>query len=68
MNWFLLNMPLAAAFFGAWVGIPIWLVFKHPDRGLGRPAKQRAQNHQVCSAQPQSALAAEPGKPLAGVA
>lgn len=30
MNWFLLNMPLAAAFFGAWVGIPLWLTFKHP--------------------------------------
>ena len=29
MNWFLLNMPLAAAFFGAWVGIPLWLTFKH---------------------------------------
>ena len=30
MNWFLLNMPLAAAFFGAWVAIPLWLTFKHP--------------------------------------
>jgi hypothetical protein len=30
MMWFLLNMPLAAAFFGAWVGIPLWLTFKHP--------------------------------------
>ena len=33
MYWFWLNMPLAAAFFAAWVAIPIWLVFKHPDRG-----------------------------------
>jgi len=33
MNWFLLNMPLAAAFFGAWVGIPLWLTFKRqPSR------------------------------------
>ena len=30
MNWFLLNMPLAAAFFGSWAGIPLWLTFKHP--------------------------------------
>jgi hypothetical protein len=29
MNWFLLNVPLAAAFFGASVGIPLWLTFKH---------------------------------------
>jgi hypothetical protein len=37
MHWFLLNMPLAAAFFGAWVGIPLWLAFHHPasEPGLG---------------------------------
>ena len=33
MNWFMLNMPLAAAFVGAWVGIPFWMVIKHPDTG-----------------------------------
>lgn len=33
MVWFLLNMPLAAAFLAAWVGVPLWLVLKHPDRG-----------------------------------
>jgi hypothetical protein len=31
MIWFWLNMPLAAVFFAAWVGIPLWLVFKHRD-------------------------------------
>jgi len=31
MTWFWLNMPLAAAFFAAWVAVPLWLVFKHPD-------------------------------------
>ena len=35
MNWLLLNMPLAAAFFGAWVGIPLWLTFKHPASRAG---------------------------------
>ena len=35
MHWFLLNMPLAAAFFGAWVGIPLWLAFHHPASGPG---------------------------------
>jgi hypothetical protein len=33
MYWFWLNLPLAAAFFTGWVGIPLWLVFKHPDAG-----------------------------------
>jgi hypothetical protein len=28
-------MPLAAAFFAAWVGIPLWMTFKHPGT---RPA------------------------------
>ena len=31
MIWFWFNMPLAAVFFAAWVGIPLWLVFKRPD-------------------------------------
>jgi hypothetical protein len=33
MHWFWLNMPFAAAFVAAWAGIPLWLVFKHPDAG-----------------------------------
>lgn len=33
MSWFWMNIPLAAAFFAAWVGIPLWLVIKHPDTG-----------------------------------
>ena len=31
MIWFVLNIPLAVAFFAALVGIPLWLVIKHPD-------------------------------------
>jgi hypothetical protein len=31
MFWFWLNIPLAAAFFGAWYGIPMWKILKHPD-------------------------------------
>jgi hypothetical protein len=43
MYWFWLNIPLAAAFAAAWMGIPLWLVLKHPDAGPhaaagGRPA------------------------------
>jgi hypothetical protein len=30
MYWFWLNMPLAAVFFGAWYGIPMWLVLSAP--------------------------------------
>jgi hypothetical protein len=32
MTWLLLNIPLAVLFFALWVGIPMWLVLKHPDR------------------------------------
>ena len=33
MTWLLLNIPLMIAFFALWVGIPVWLVRKHPDTG-----------------------------------
>ena len=68
MNWFLLNLPLAAAFIGAWVGIPMWLVLKHPDQGPGPLANQVTRHHQVPPAEPHPALAAQPSKHLAGVA
>ncbi|MGH3152256.1 MAG: hypothetical protein ACRDOB_16230 [Streptosporangiaceae bacterium] len=32
MTWLLLNIPLTVVFFALWVGIPVWLVLKHPDR------------------------------------
>jgi hypothetical protein len=31
MTWILLNIPLMVLFFALWVGIPLWLVRKHPD-------------------------------------
>jgi hypothetical protein len=40
MIWFWLNMPLAAVFFSAWVGIPLWLVFKHADHAAPPAAVQ----------------------------
>jgi hypothetical protein len=44
MVWFWLNMPLAAAFFAAWVAIPMWLVFKRSDRGsVQLPLQARTQ-------------------------
>ena len=62
------NVPLAAAFFAAWVGIPMWLVFKHPDRGPGQPVTQAAQDHQIRSAKPQKVVAALPSRQLTDVA
>jgi hypothetical protein len=32
MTWLLLNIPLMALFAALWVGVPMWLVLKHPDR------------------------------------
>jgi hypothetical protein len=37
MGWFWLNMPLAALFFAAWSGIPLWMVLRRPGR-RGEPA------------------------------
>lgn len=31
MSWFWINIPLMAMFFIAMTGIPLWLVFRHPD-------------------------------------
>jgi hypothetical protein len=33
MSWFWLNIPLCAAFFAAVVGIPLWMVLRHPNWG-----------------------------------
>jgi hypothetical protein len=32
-TWFWLNIPIGAVLFVAMVGIPLWLVIKHPDTG-----------------------------------
>ncbi len=42
MTWFWLNMPLAAAFFAAWVGVPLWLVLKHQDHAAKPVTAQAA--------------------------
>ena len=33
MVWLLMNIPLAAACFAAWFGIPLWMVLRHPNWG-----------------------------------
>jgi hypothetical protein len=30
-----LNIPLMILAFGVWVGVPLWLVLRHPDRHPG---------------------------------
>ncbi|HYB85848.1 MAG TPA: hypothetical protein VEC76_03290 [Streptosporangiaceae bacterium] len=62
MFWFWLNMPLAAVFFGAWYGIPMWLIHKRP--GWGSAPVER---HQAAPAGPQTAVAAQYGERLVGV-
>jgi hypothetical protein len=54
MIWFMLNIPLAVAFFGAWVGIPLWLVIKHPDT-----APDHSEAHAYLAAKAAQAAAAE---------
>jgi hypothetical protein len=56
MSWFWMNIPLAAAFFGVWVGVPLWLILKHPDRGSA-PVAVPAQAHQAAPVEPQIAVA-----------
>jgi hypothetical protein len=45
-----INIPLAMIFVALWVAIPLWMIFKHPDRGPETarsvrtvPAYRRAQ-------------------------
>jgi hypothetical protein len=33
MSWFWMNMPLAAVFFAAWCGIPLYVVLRQPTWG-----------------------------------
>ncbi len=60
MNWFWMNVPLDAIFFAAWAGIPLWLVFRHPDTGPG----QRAANLEI-EVEASVALDAEPAYAVA---
>jgi hypothetical protein len=41
MTSLLFNIPLMVLFFALWVGIPAWLVIRHPDTGP-QPAQPAA--------------------------
>ena len=44
-----INIPLMALFFALWVGVPMWMIFKRPDRDPREtrtiPAYLRKQRH-----------------------
>ena len=44
-----INIPFMVLFFGLWVGIPMWMIFKRPDRAPREsravPQAQRAYEH-----------------------
>src|SRR5579875_1492782 len=40
--WVWLNLPLAAAFFATWVGVPLWLVTRRPETRAPAAAGARA--------------------------
>ena len=58
MNWFWLNIPLDAVFFLAMTGIPLWLVFKHPDTG---PAPRGSVRAEAATPRPASLAAPSQG-------
>jgi hypothetical protein len=43
VNWLWMNLPLMAVFFMAMTGIPLWLVFRHPDRHPGLAEQNQAR-------------------------
>jgi len=48
MTWLLINLLLAALFFAIWVGVPLWLVLKHPDQDARpRAASGPARSHRA---------------------
>jgi hypothetical protein len=48
MSWFWMNMPLAAVFFAAWCGIPLYMVLRHPTWG-----PQAADSDEQAAVEPQ---------------
>jgi hypothetical protein len=62
MNWFWINMPLAAVFFLAITGIPLWLTIKRPDTGPQTSARPRVAPRAAAPARQAAAV------PVASVA
>lgn len=58
-----INIPFMVLFFSLWVGIPMWMIFRHPDRHPREtrtvPAYLRQQTATALPAQRQAADRAE---------
>jgi hypothetical protein len=61
MIWLLVNLLLAAPFVAVWVGVPLWLVLKHPDQDARPRAAGGCPPHAVTS--PARDHRAEPAGP-----
>jgi hypothetical protein len=59
MNWFWMNIPAALAFVAAWVGIPLWMVLRHPSWGA-----EPADSSRTMAAAQTTVLADEHGEQL----
>jgi hypothetical protein len=62
MAWLWLNIPLAAVFFGAWSGIPLWMVLRHSSWG-----PEPADGHGGWPARLEPVPVVEHGRLLVGV-
>jgi len=67
MSWLWLNVPLAALFFVAWSGIPLWMVLRHPDRPHQPATRAPARAAQAAPADLQLERTPERSGRLAGV-
>jgi hypothetical protein len=58
MNWILLNIPLGAVMVAFTVGLPLWVMLKHPDGDDAAIAPTAAVTHEDSAARECSAVAA----------
>jgi hypothetical protein len=47
-----INIPLMALAFGLWVGVPLWLVLRHPREDRSVPAYVLARQQAIPAKQP----------------
>jgi hypothetical protein len=66
MSWLWLNVPLAALFFAAWSGIPLWMVLRYPDRHREPAIQAPAQAVQAMPADLQLTRSPDRGGQLVG--
>ncbi len=56
MSWFWVNIPLAAVFFTAMVGIPLWIVIKHPDTRVAAEFREAQADARALTALAETAV------------